>query len=71
MCFSNRKPAPPPPPPKPPARPPTRIDPEVRAARSKEKRNSAMRYGRKGTILSGARGDTSTADVYKKTLLGQ
>ena len=74
MClFSSPKPAtppPPPPPPKPPVAPPKPADPATKAARVKEKAKLATQRGRKSTILTGPRGDLSSADTQQKTLLG-
>ena len=72
MCF-GRKPAPVPPPPAPvemPSAPPTQISASVKAARQNEKKAAAQLKGRKSTILTGAQGDLTAANMQKKTLLG-
>lgn len=72
MCIGKPPslPAPPTPPPAPPP-PPTPQDPNVAAARLKDKRVSALASGRTGTILTSGLGLTGEADdSAKKTLLG-
>ena len=71
MCiFSSPKPPPPPPPPPPPKEPPRPADPATKASRLRERRRLATQQGRKSTILTGPRGDLSSADTKQKTLLG-
>ena len=63
-------PPPPPPAPPPPPEPPKEID---KSAEEKAERMSILarkRKGRKSTIMSGALGDVSDANSYKKRLLG-
>ena len=63
-----KMPAPPPPPD--PIAPPTRDDPRLNEeARAMRKRRLSMK-GRRSTILTGAAGDETEANVAKKTLLG-
>lgn len=58
------------PPPPAPIKPPTRDDPSVNeAARAARRRRLAMK-GRGSTILTGAMGDETEANIGKKTLLG-
>lgn len=61
------KPKPPPPPPPPPK------DKEAEGKLSEEEvaRREKEKKGRRATILTSARGDTSTAPTKRKTLLGQ
>ena len=74
MCFFSKPAvaAPPPPPavPTPPKQAPRPADPATKAARVQEKRKLSMQQGRKSTILTGPRGDLSSADTKQKTLLG-
>ena len=74
MCFGRRsQPAPVPPPPPvvtPPSAPPTQASASVKAARQNEKKAAAQLKGRKSTILTGAQGDLTAANMQKKTLLG-
>lgn len=63
-------PPPPPPPPAPPP-PPTPMAPGVQKARKNTRRRAALAGGRKGTILTGPGGLSTTAQTTKKTLLGQ
>jgi len=71
MCIGPsvpRMPAPPPPPT--PIAPPTRDDPRVNEEASALRRRRLAMKGRKSTILTGSMGDTTEANIGKKTLLG-
>jgi len=71
MCIggSPRIPAPPPPPPPPP--PPTPQDPNVAAARIRDRQVAALASGRGSTVLTSGIGLTTEAESRaKKTLLG-
>jgi len=70
MCFggSPKTPTVTPTPPAPAAA--TESASEVVAARSKEKRRVAAAEGKASTMLTGSLGDTSSAPVAQKTLLG-
>lgn len=63
------KPPPMPAPPPAPEPPPTRDDPEVNAAATAARRRRLAMRGRSSTILSGAMGDETEANIGK-TLLG-
>ena len=63
------KPPPLPAPPPPPEPPPPRDDPEVNAAATAARGRRLAMKGRSATILSGAMGDTSEANIGR-TLLG-
>lgn len=65
--FGGGSPPPPPPPP-PPA--PKAEDPEVAEARRRQQIQASRSKGRATTLLTGASGDTSTATVERKSLLG-
>ena len=72
MCVGPLAPKMPkmPDPPAPPPPPPTRDDPRVNEeARAMRRRRLSMK-GRRSTILTGAAGDETEANVAKKTLLG-
>jgi hypothetical protein len=76
MCFfssdSSPKPPPPPPittPPPPPPRVPQKPNP-VKAGENTAQLSAANSRGRRGTILTGGRGDLKPAETDKKTLLG-
>ena len=56
------------PPPTPAA--PTREDPAVADARRKEQQLATKAKGRRSTLLTGGEGDSSDANLAKKTLLG-
>lgn len=75
MCFSGgnkSNPAPPPPPPAPPRVPNRKADrDQTQAARTDEKQRAALSVGQKNTVLTGPLGDTTQANVKKKTLLGE
>lgn len=74
MCIFNSRRAPAPTPPPvitTPKAPPTAVAPEAIAARGVQKKKLATQHGRKQTILTGSRGVQSSANTYKKTLLGQ
>ncbi len=61
-------------PPPPPAEPETLVDDEasdIRLANEKARKAAALAGGRQSTILTGTLGDTSTAFVAQKNLLGQ
>lgn len=72
MGFLKPKMPPPPPPPPPmPTLPPATPDDFTEVQRKKV--NAAVENKKKGytdTILTSTQGDTSEADIYKKTLLG-
>ena len=74
MCIFSKPAvaAPPPVPavPTPPKQAPRPADPATKAARVQEKKKLATQQGRKSTILTGPRGDLSSADTKQKTLLG-
>lgn len=71
MCVSKPKTpkAPPVPPPAPEVTEITSED-NVKYAKGKERKKLAAMAGRQSTILTGGLGDTSAANVQKKTLLG-
>ena len=72
MCVFGGPSIPAPPPPPPPPQPaPTRVDPEVQAARTDEKKRIAAMAGRASTIATGPFGLTSEANRGYKKLLGQ
>jgi len=72
MGFLKPKmPPPPPPPPKPPVLPPANVEQMEQATKNKIRQTVEQRKrGYTDTILTSTEGDTSTPDVYKKTLLG-
>jgi hypothetical protein len=72
MCIGKAPSVPaPPPPPEPPKDPPKKADPEVRAARTKERTRAALAQGRDSDILVGPLGLDTPALTSKKKLLGQ
>ena len=70
MCMSTKTPKAAPAPPPAPEVTEITSDDNVKYAKSKERQKLAAMAGRQSTILTGGLGDTSTANVQKKTLLG-
>lgn len=71
MCKPS-SPKIPAPPPVPEAKdPPKKVDPDVQAARTDEKKQARLASGRRGTILTSGALKTSDANTGGKTLLGQ
>lgn len=73
MCFGG-SPSPPPPPkiakaPPPPPRPP-QLPANIGPGKNTAQLAAANKRGRASTILTGSRGDLTTASTDKKTLLG-
>jgi len=70
MCIGGSTPPAPAPLPAPAPPAPTRVDPEVRKAKTQNRQRAALAAGRNSTIVTGSQGLSGESSGNAKTVLG-